>query len=233
MALIVCSLAFVAVFTYLAANFGYPEVLDRSAAEVLPLLAAGGRPLRNVWFLYAVLPLGIIFAGVVSAAVLERGGRRLRAVGMAAAVVAGVAMMLGLVRWPTIMWALARHWETSSAATQSALAPVFDAANLFLGNLIGELVGEIGLATWFVALGMAFRRDGRRLLGGLGIGAGFLVAVAALRNMTGAVAMVAEVNNVTLPLWLLTLGVVFVRDRRATMPPSTATTLAPATTGAA
>jgi hypothetical protein len=118
--------------------------------------------------------------------------------------------MLGLLRWPTIMTVLARHWQSVPASSRPALAAGFDGANLFLGNLIGELTGEIALATWFAALGIALRRDGRRLLGSLGIGAGLLVGVAALRNITGAVAMVAEVNNVTLPLWLLTLGVVFV-----------------------
>ncbi len=36
------ALAFVSVFSYLAANFNYPGILDGSAAEVLPRLRAGG-----------------------------------------------------------------------------------------------------------------------------------------------------------------------------------------------
>jgi hypothetical protein len=212
--LIVCSLAFVAVFTYLATTFGYPDVLERSAAEVLPALMAGGSVLRNVWFLYGALPLGVILAGVASAALLERGGASLRTLGVAASTVAGVAMMLGLLRWPTIMTTLARHWGDATPPAQAALAAGYDAANLFLGNLIGELVGEVGLATWFVALGIAFRRDGRRRLGTLGVGAGGLVAAAALRNVTDVVAPIAALNDVTLPLWLLTLGIVFLRDGR-------------------
>jgi hypothetical protein len=50
------------------------------------------------------------------------------------------------------------------------------------------------------------------VLGNLGVGAGLLVAVAALRNITTLVAPVAQINNVTLPLWLITLGVLFLRD---------------------
>jgi hypothetical protein len=213
-ALIVCSLAFVAVFAYLARAFGYPDILDRGAAEVLPRLAAGGLRLRTVWFLYAALPLGILFAGSASAPILERGGRGVRALGVGAAVGAGLAMMVGLLRWPTIEWTLARYWETAPAAARTALSAVFDASNLFLGNVVGEFIGEMCTALWFVALGIAFRRDGRRLVGGLGIGAGILLAVAGLRNITTAVALVAQINNVTLPLWLLTLGVLFLRDRR-------------------
>jgi hypothetical protein len=95
-ALIVCSLAFGAVFSYLASAFGYPDILDRGAAEVLPQLLAGGVRLRVVWFLYSALPLGILFAGAASTSVLNRGGREVRALGVGAAIAAGLAMIAGL-----------------------------------------------------------------------------------------------------------------------------------------
>jgi hypothetical protein len=210
--LIVCSLAFVGVFTYLAGAFGYPDILDRGASEVLPRLAAGGQRLRIVWFLYAALPLGIVYSGAAAASVLERGGKGLRALGVTAAFAAGIAMMIGLLRWPTIEWTLARYWDSAPASSRTVLAAIFDASNLFLGNVIGEFIGEMCVALWFVTLGVAFRRDGRRWPGFLGLVAGILVAVAGLRNITSAVALVADINNVTLPLWLLTLGVLFLRD---------------------
>jgi Domain of unknown function (DUF4386) len=212
--LIACSVAFIAVFSYLAATFGYPDVLDQSAADVLPALLGGGQRLRVVWFLYAALPLGIVFAGAASATVLERGGRVLRNVGVAAAVTAGIAMTIGLLRWPTIEWTLARYWESALPPSRPALSALFDASNLYLGNVFGEFVGEMGTALWFIALAIAFRRAGRRAGGLLGAAAGLLVMVAALRNITTAVAVVAEINNVTLPLWLIALGVLFVRDGR-------------------
>lgn len=213
-ALSVGSLAFVAVFTYLASAFGYPDILDRDAAEVLPRLLAGGAELRTVWFLYAGLPLAIIVGGVGSGVVLQRGGAGLRALGVAAAVVAGTSMVIGLLRWPTIEWALARHWTAAPPEARIALSALFDASNLFLGNVVGEFVGEMCTALWFLTLATAFRREGRVVVGHLGTGAGILVAVAALRNMTGAVDLVANVNNVTLPLWLFTVGILFVRDGR-------------------
>jgi hypothetical protein len=67
-------------------------------------------------------------------------------------------------------------------------------------------------AIWFVALGLSFGRDGRRLVGFLSAGAGLLLALAGLRNITTAVTLVAQINNITLPLWLLTLGVLFLLD---------------------
>ena len=54
---VVGALAFVLVFSYLAAKFDYPNILDGSAAEVLPRLSAGGSTMRTVWAIYAFLPL--------------------------------------------------------------------------------------------------------------------------------------------------------------------------------
>lgn len=212
--LIVCSLAFVAVFSYLAATFGYPDVLRQPAAAVLPALLAGGSKLRAVWFLYAALPLGIVYAGPAAAPLLARAGRRLRVLGTAAAVAAGFAMTTGLLRWPTIEWKLARAWETAPEAAQPWLTARFDASNFVLGNIIGEFCGEIFLALWFLTVALAFHADGRRRLAALGLGAAIVLAVAAFRNITPAVTVIAAISNVTLPLWLLTLGIVFLRDGR-------------------
>ena len=44
--------------------------------------------------------------------------------------------------------------------------------------------------------------------------AGAVWPAASLRNVTSVVAPVADVNNLLLPLWLITLGVVLVRTRR-------------------
>ena len=48
-ALILAAILFMAVFSYLAATFDYPDVLDRPAAEVLPRLVALGSSGRAVW----------------------------------------------------------------------------------------------------------------------------------------------------------------------------------------
>lgn len=55
-ALIVGALGFMGVFAYLASQFGYPEVLDGEASEVLPALLATGPAGRAAWALYGFLP---------------------------------------------------------------------------------------------------------------------------------------------------------------------------------
>jgi hypothetical protein len=53
-ALVGGALAFLGVFSYLAARFQYPEVLDGSAPEVLPALLATGATGRAVWALFGL-----------------------------------------------------------------------------------------------------------------------------------------------------------------------------------
>jgi hypothetical protein len=54
------AVAFMAVFAYLAAAFGYPQILDGTADAVLPRLLATGTIGRAVWALYAFLPLVLL-----------------------------------------------------------------------------------------------------------------------------------------------------------------------------
>ena len=58
--LILAALLFLGVFSYLAATFDYPDVLDRPAGEVLPRLLALGATGRAVWALYGLVPLLLI-----------------------------------------------------------------------------------------------------------------------------------------------------------------------------
>jgi len=57
LALVFGAIGFVAVFSFLAARFNYPAILDGPATTVLPRLLATGNPGRAAWALYAFLPL--------------------------------------------------------------------------------------------------------------------------------------------------------------------------------
>lgn len=56
-ALLLATVLFSAVFVWLQQHFGYPEVLDQPAAEVLPRLLALGDTGRAVWLVYGLVPL--------------------------------------------------------------------------------------------------------------------------------------------------------------------------------
>ncbi len=202
------ALAFVSVFSYLAANFDYPEILDGSAAEVLPRLRAGGSSMRAIWALYAFLPLLLVpgAVGAYFACPLSRGRMTLALV---AASLGAFAMCLGLMRWPSIHWALADAYGQPGTEAHSSLSAVFLGLNLYLGNYIGEFLGEVCLAAFFLLTGMSLLVEAQfpKWLGWGSIAFALLFVVGALRNVLSAVQQIADVNNVLLPMWMVVLGV--------------------------
>ena len=209
LALVLGAGAFMAVFTYLANSFQYPDVLDGNARDVLPALLATGDAGRTAWSFYALLPLLFVPAGVGSFQALRARAEGPMRVGMFLAAIAAVAMMLGLMRWPSIHWELARAWRTAGEPERTVLAATFDGLNRYLGNFVGEFLGEFCLNFWFVLCGIAILRlpKGPRALGWWGLLTGVLGLLGAFRNVSPAVGRVAVVNNILLPAWMIGFGV--------------------------
>jgi hypothetical protein len=206
--LIGSSLGFVAVFSYLAASFGYPDVLDGSAAEVLPAFVAGGAKLRWTWAVYAALPAGLALSALLAAPLLQEGGETKARIGRAAALLAALAMTAGLIRWPTLHHALGIRFMKAGVEERQLLATLFDASNLYLGNVTGEFIGEIALSVWFLTTSLAVLRGIglRRWLGYLGLVTAVSMTIGAFRNVTSLVDPIAAFNNSLLPLWLVIWG---------------------------
>jgi hypothetical protein len=204
---VVGALAFVSVFSYLAANFDYPGILDGSAAEVLPRLRAGGSSMRAIWALYAFLPL-LLVPGAVSTYFACPSSRGRMTLALVAASVGALAMCLGLMRWPSIHWALADAYAQSGADAKSGLSAVFLGLNLYLGNYIGEFLGEVCLAFFFLLAGLSLLNEARfpKWLGWCGVVFATLFAAGAFRNAIPAVQRIADINNALLPLWMVVLG---------------------------
>jgi hypothetical protein len=139
-------------------------------------------------------------------------------VAMLFAVVAAVSMMLGLMRWPSIHWELARAWASADASERVVLAATFDGLNRYLGNFVGEFLGELSVSMYFVLSGVGLWRhpSAPRFLSWWGVATGILGLVGMWRNVTPAVAVVANVNNYLLPLWMLGFGGWLVYVGRAT-----------------
>jgi hypothetical protein len=209
-ALIFGAVAFVAVFAYLAARFDYPAVLDGAAADVLPRLLATGDAGRLAWALYAFLPLIWIPAGVGAFHALRHVHEGAMRVAMHFAALSAVAMILGLARWPSIHWELAQTYVTSGAGERTVLATVFDGLNTYLGNYVGEFLGELAFSVFFLlsAGAMLHARSGfPRWLGVFGLLTGLCGLFGMFRNVTGAVDLVAEINNYLLPAWMIAFGI--------------------------
>ena len=200
------ALAFVGVFSYLAAKFGYPAVLDGSAAEVLPRLRNGGATMRAVWATYAFLPLFLV-PGALGAFFACPASRPRMTLALVAAALGTLAMCLGLMRWPSIHWALAEAY-VQPGADPAAIAAVFQGLNLYLGNYIGEFLGESMLAAFFLLSGLSLNAELRypKWLGWTGAAFAVLFFLGAFRNVASAVQGIADLNNSLLPLWMIMLG---------------------------
>ena len=206
------AIAFLVVFAYLAARFDYPDVLDGPAATVLPSLLATGWQGRLAWAVYAFLPLIWLPAGVAAYQALgpvREGAMRLA---LLFAMVAALAMMLGLMRWPSVHWHLALAFEHAAPPEQAVLSAVFDGLNTYLGNYIGEFLGELSFSVFFLVTSIVWLESPRthKWIGWVGVGTAALGLVGMFRNVTGAVAPIAALNNYLLPAFMLTLGVAFI-----------------------
>jgi hypothetical protein len=217
LALVIGAVAFMAVFSYLAANFNYPDVLDGSAADVLPALLATGSSGRAVWALYAFLPLIWIPAAAGAFHALRHHSEGSMRVATHFATVASLSMMLGLMRWPSIHWELARAYAAAGADQRPLFDALFLGLNRYLGNYIGEFLGEFSMSIFFLLSALALLRSRAfpRWVGYFGV----ITAVAGIfgmfRNTASAAAPVAEVNNYLLPLWMIIFGVSLLRSRRS------------------
>jgi len=210
------ALAFMGVFAYLATRFNYPQVLDGSAAEVLPKLLATGTTGRAVWALYGFLPLIWIPAGVGAFHALRSVREGSMRVAMLFALVSAVSMMLGLLRWPSIHWTLAQAYPTGTEADRAAISAMFAGLNSFLGNYVGEFLGELSFSLFFLLSGMAMLARGARFprwVGYLGILTGVAGMIGMFRNVSSVVDPIAAVNNYLLPLWMIIFGVALLRHR--------------------
>ncbi len=215
-ALIVAAVGFVLVFSWLASAFGYPEVLDGDAERVLPQLLALGTTGRAVWTIYALLPLLLIPAALGASARWRDVAPTAARWSVALALAAAMTMLTGLVRWPTIHWTMAERWADATPAARDSMTALFIDLNRYLGNVIGEFIGELALSGFFIATARAMQLDGTRWwLWISGYAMGVLGFVGALRNVFPLTQGASTVNNMTLPIWLIVLGAVMLRRRVA------------------
>jgi hypothetical protein len=166
-----------------------------------------------VWTIYAFLPLIWIPAGVAAFEALSPVRRGAMRLAMFSTLVAAIAMMLGLMRWPSIHWHLALAYAQAGPPEQAVIAATFDGLNTYLGNFIGEFLGELAFSTFFLLTSLVWLRSAQRArwigwLGGITAAAGL---IGMFRNVTTVVAPVAAVNNYLLPLFMIVLGVAFIR----------------------
>ncbi len=120
---------------------GWPASLRAPAAEQLASIAAAPGAVAagyGVYLLYSVLVLPVMV--LLAQRVCGRLWRPVAAVVVGFAVLSVLARSIGILRWLTVMPALARQHAGESPAMRQTIESIFSAMNTYGGG-IGELLG--------------------------------------------------------------------------------------------
>jgi len=212
-------------FLGLGAVFDYPAVLDQPAAQVLASFRENQGAVIG-WFL--VLTLGAALLAPIAVMVGRLGRSQALRVSVWVGVAAAAVQVVGLLRWPLVVPALAGRAADPSTAT--AAEETFRTLNQVLGTTIGETLGYTLTAAWTVlvtvGLGRAFAG---RWFTIAGLAAAALIATGVLVPLDVPGADLANfAGYVVWSLWLVGTAVVLLRGRRSPAPMVDAPATAPA-----
>jgi hypothetical protein len=211
---------FVLTFATLAPAINWPASLDAPASQILPLLLEQQQAIRLGYGSYLLSSLLLIPAALLVQRALDPGRASLMlTLATTFGVLAGIARMLGIMRWLVAMPVLAQLYTNPNAddTTRQATTAAYQALNAYAGSL-GELLGVALFGGLWVLLAstVLLRRGHLRVLAWLGVGAG-LVALLPLGELVGLnVGPATAIANVVWYLWVLILGVRLLVARPAT-----------------
>jgi hypothetical protein len=202
----------------LGAAIGWPASLDRPAAEQLAAVAAAPAAVSLGYGLYLLYSLLIAPLMIGLAARLPGGLAHPLGASIAAfAVMSALARALGILRWLTVMPALAAEHAAADAAGRRAIEPLFDALTTYGGG-IGEVLGvsllmafALGLLCAAALRGGLSGRAMPRPLAVLGLVVSALLAGLALPSLGIAVELPVALAVSGLSLWMLLLGLWMLR----------------------
>jgi hypothetical protein len=200
----------------LGAAIGWPASLDKPAAEQLAAIGANADAVAlgyGVYLLYSIL-VAPVMIGV--AARCFGGLHRPLAMTVAAfGALSALARSIGILRWLTVMPALATAHAAGDPAARTQIELVFNAVNDFGGG-IGEILGvslfmALSLGTLCVA---ALARGGLpKWLAVLGVVSAAMLAALALPALRIDLQMPVAAAVSVLSLWMLCSGAWILRHR--------------------
>lgn len=205
-----------AAFFILMPAINWPASLDEPPSVVLPLILQQAGP---VFAGYASYLLHALF--LIPLAVLLRRTLRMApltgAVAVALGVLAGLAKMLGIVRWLFLMPGLAvAHVDPAATeATKTAIEVIFNAFNAYAGG-VGEILGVglfAGVWTLLISASMLKLGRGARVLGYAGFvaGAGLLSTLLSVVGIESPVLL--TLSGILWQVWAAAVAVWHLRTR--------------------
>jgi hypothetical protein len=213
--------AFNLCFFLLGRLFDYPAILRSPAGDVLHRFHAGGIRLKLVWYGFMLTAVLLAPLAILLGQILVRDQLEIVPLATTIGILAASVQFLGLARWPFLVPALARTYESRDAtpATREAAAVVFDSFNRYLGVAIGECLGYLFTGAWTVLVSIAMLQSPAfdAWLAWPGLAVGLLLILGSLEFVGPfeeqgwpVAAAIVPVAYVAWSLWLVAAGVVLV-----------------------
>ncbi len=214
--LIVDALLSFAPVAILGAAIGWPESLDKPAAEQLAAIAAapGGVALGYaMYLLYSILvaPVMIGLAARTFGGLNQPLGATVAAFGALSA----LARSIGILRWLTVMPVLATAHASADPALRMQIEWLFTGLTQYGGG-IGEVLGVsvfMAASVGVLSVGALLRGGMRRWLAGLGLLSALLLAGLALPVLRGPDLVPVAAAVSLLSVWMIAAGVWVIRGR--------------------
>jgi len=196
---------------------GWPASLRQPAATQLTAIAAQPDALAlgyGLYLLYSILIAPVMIG--LAARTLGGLGRPIAATVAAFAALSALARSIGILRWLTVMPALAQsHAGAANDSARAQIELVFSAITSYGGG-IGELLGvSIFMALSLGLLCVQALRNGAlpRWLAALGLVTALALASVATPSFGLALALPIAVGATLLSVWMLAAGIWLLRSR--------------------
>ncbi|MGL6112975.1 MAG: DUF4386 family protein [Rubrivivax sp.] len=201
----------------LGAAIGWPASLDKPAAEQLAAIGVNADAVAlgyGVYLLYSIL-VAPLMIGVAARCFGGLHGPLAMTVAAFGALSA-LARAIGILRWLTVMPALATAHAAADPATRVQIELVFSAITEYGGG-IGEILGVslfMALSLGTLSLAALVRGGMPKWLAALGLVSAAMLAALALPALRIDVAMPVAAAVSMLSLWMLAAGVWLLRHPR-------------------
>lgn len=215
--LIVDALLAFAPVAILAPAIGWPASLGKPAAEQLAAIGAAPGAVMAGYGLYLLYSLLVAPVMIGLAARLQGGLSSPLGLTVAAfATLSALARAIGILRWLTVMPALATAHAAADPAARAQIELVFQAITAYGGG-IGEVLGVsllMALAVATLCVGALLRGGLPRWLAGLGLLCALALAGLSLPVFGGPALVPVAAAVSLLSLWMLAAGVHMLRASR-------------------
>jgi hypothetical protein len=207
--LIVTALLSFAPVAILAPAIGWPASLGNPAATQLDAIRAAPGAVQLGYAFYLLYSVLIAPAMIVIAArTFGTLNRPIAQIVVALAAVSALARCIGILRWLTVMPALAKSHAGADAAGKLTIERIFDAVNTYGGG-IGELLGVslfMGASVILVSVAAWQSKAIPRLFSGLGMVSALLLLGMMLPTVGVAIKVPVAAAVTVVTIWMLAFG---------------------------